>query len=183
MKHKEEPKMPLKCKIDNFLWSCSFIYNVVFLLYFIYNITKGNRSGKRFVKPVLLSYFVPSETTSPATIENNALWLNAIPTHLLYMFWRFEENILGLEVGIMVPETQAFIADVRLRQWGNELGYIVTSVPQVKDGIVSTKYADRMYQQKNIRVKNKSVDMAVGNAVWGKNVRSIKEPKLGKTYS
>jgi len=68
MKHKEEPKMPLQCKIDNFLWSCSFIYNVVFLPYFIYRITKGNRSGKKIVRPVLLSYFIPKDIASPATM-------------------------------------------------------------------------------------------------------------------
>lgn len=191
MTHKKEPKLLLKCKIDNFLWSCSFIYNVVFLLYFIYNITKGNRSGKRFVKPVLLSYFVPSETTSPATIENNALWLNTIPTHLLYMFWRFEGEILGLEVGVMVPETQAFIADVRLRQWANELGFVVTSVPQTQGNITSTKYESKMYRSKGIQAKSKSVDMAVGRALWNTNIRTIKpsyttktkKVKLGKTYS
>lgn len=182
-------ELTMKCKIDNFLWSCSFIYNALFLPFFIYNISKNNRSGKRIVKTVLLSYFLQDGKISPATVENNALWLNTIPTHSLYMYWRFEGDILGLEVGIVVPETQAFIADVRLQQWGNELGYIVTSAPQMQNGIPSTKYAGKMYKQKNIRVKNKSVDMAVGRALWGANVRTYtnqpkeKKVKLGKAYS
>jgi hypothetical protein len=51
MKTEKEPKLPLQCKIDNFLWSCSWIYNVIFIPFFIWNITKGNRSDKRIVWP------------------------------------------------------------------------------------------------------------------------------------
>jgi hypothetical protein len=96
-----------------------------------------------------LSYFLVKDTVSAATVEHNALWLNTIPTHSLSLEWRFEGDILGLEVTILVPETQAFIADVRLRQWANELGFVVTSVPQMHNGnITSTKYESKMYRSK-----------------------------------
>ncbi len=188
-KQKNEPKLPLQCRIDNFLWSCSWIYNVIFIPFFIWNITKGNRSNKNIVWPTRLSYFLVKDTVSAATVEHNALWVNTIPTHSLSLEWRFEGDILGLEVTILVPETQAFIADVRLRQWANELGFVVTSVPQTQGNITSTKYESKMYRSKGIQAKSKSVDMAVGRALWGANVRTYtnqpkeKKVKLGKTYS
>jgi len=193
MKTEKEPKLPLQCRIDNFLWSCSWIYNVIFIPLFIWNITKGNRSDKRIVWPTILSYFLVKDTVSAVTVEHNALWLNTIPTHSLSLEWRFEGDILGLEVTILVPETQAFIADVRLRQWANELGFVVTSVPQTQGNITSTKYESKMYRSKGIQAKSKSVDMAVGRALWGSNIRTRKtnytnppkekKVKLGKTYS
>ena len=188
---KNEPKLPLKCKIDNFLWGCSWIYNVLFVPYFIMNITKGNRSDKRIVWPTTLSYFLVKDTVSAATVEHNALWINTIPTHSLSLEWKFEGDILGLEVVILVPETQAFIADVRLRQWANELGFVVTSVPQMQNGISSTKYAGKMYRSKEVLAKSKSLDMSVGRTLWNTNIRTIKpsytnktkKVKLGKTYN
>jgi len=191
MKTEKEPKLPLQCKIDNFLWSCSWIYNVIFIPFFIWNITKGNRSHKRIVWPTKLSYFLIKDTVSAVTVEHNALWLNTIPTHSLSLEWRFEGDILGLEVTILVPETQAFIADVRLRQWANELGFVVTSVPQMQNGISSTRYAGKMYRSKEVLAKSKSLDMSFGRTLWNTNIRTIKpsytnktkKVKLGKTYN
>lgn len=175
-------ELPAQCKIDNFLWGCSVIWNIIFIPIFIFNITKGNHSNKRIVMPTKLSYFKPAGKLTCASLEFNSLWQYGIPTHTLSMFWRFEDDILGLEVDILVPETQSFIADVHLRQWANELQFIVTSAPLYNGENCSMKYQNKMYKPKPYVAKNKSVDMAVGNALFGKNIVKYKSAKLGKTY-
>jgi len=108
------------------------------------------------------------------------------------MLWRFEEDTLGLEVEIAVPSTQAFIADVHLRQWANVMNFMVTSTPVYQNGISAEKYSDKMYKHTVTVAKNKSVDMQFGNFLFGntlakvnpeyKSSRKPKNVKLGKTY-
>lgn len=175
-------------KFDNFLWTFSWLTSALLVPIFVFNITRATKSGKYIVKPVKLSYFIPKGLgLTPATIEHNALWINTIPSMGLSMQWVYIETILGREIEILVPETQAFIADVRLRQWCNSLKCIVTSVPQTQNGIPSTRYEDKLYQSRNIRTKDKAVDTIIGNFLWKSLITEYKVPKrkkakLGKTY-
>lgn len=190
-KPKKDDKLPIKYVLDNLLFGCATIWNWLLLPIFIYNCTKGNHSNKKIVMPVQLSYFIFEDSKiGPAFIEKNALWDYTIPTHNMLHFWRFEEieggeKRIGLETALFVPQTQAFYADVILRQWANELGFIVTSPVQYQGRIPSTRYQNQRYEPQGVPVKNKSVDMFLGSLLWGhklKTVKYTKKVKLGKTY-
>ncbi len=175
----KEPELPKRLKFENAFLATATFALVGTLPIFIYNCSKSARKSS-FVSPVLFSIYNPLNGTSCANIVANALWQYGIPTHDSTLQYEMRYGSVGLSYGFFVPSTQSFFADVLIRQWSRRLDYIVEHKALSKDGICSSRYSTKLYHPIGVMAKNKSLDMMVGNFLFGAWAR-IERPKKPKS--
>ena len=179
MNPKSEPltELPPKLQMENALMMWGAVLATMFLPIFLYNCTKTARN-KKWVKPVRMTISNPLQGVSTANIIYNALWQYGIPTHIILSQFTLSDGSISLTSEFYVPSTQAFMADVLLRQWSGRIGFLNESAMQYQNGIPSSRYRDKLYKPLGVIAKNKSVDMMIGNLLFGSTLS-----KANVTYS
>lgn len=165
----KEPTLPTNLKMENIWMTVGDILSALLLPVFIWNTTKTmrNKGLLRVNTPKAISFFNPLNGYSCANIMNNALWQYGIPSHTQSLQWIIIGKTVGLSCTVLVPSSQYWYADVLMRQWESRLTFIVLSPPVVKNGYVSERYRDKLYKPVGVDAKAKSVDMMIGNLLFG----------------
>jgi hypothetical protein len=166
---KDKDELPASLVRENTFMALAAIVQLLFLPVFIYNCSKTARD-RRYCRPVQMRFINYLEGDSCATILYNALWQYGIPTHLSSLQYAMEEGQILMVCEFYVPATQAFMADVLLWQWSNNqtgLSFRNESPLQYQHGIPSHKYRDKLYKPVGVHAKPKSIDMLVGNLLFG----------------